>query len=235
VSRRITRAQDVLFAVSTILVLTVPTVLPPTGALGRVPDDPEVAPPAIRVPIGISQAAEEGKTSRPTGIEPLRSGIPQDDLVLAGLVQSDFSLQAVPVDPLDRWRGLEEPFEGGELVLLLEAVGFAGEGLRSAWAVVMKESDGDPGALNLNRRTGDASYGLFQINMIDSLGVARRREFSLSSNDELFDPVRNAQIAFEISRGGTDFGPWGIGPNAYRGSRVGSYPRWHAEFPRRDR
>jgi hypothetical protein len=35
-------------------------------------------------------------------------------------------------------------------------------------------------ALNLSKRTGDSSYGLFQINMIGDLGPERRDKFNLT-------------------------------------------------------
>jgi hypothetical protein len=135
------------------------------------------------------------------------------------------------VDPLDEFRGRNERLEGLELRRLLELVGFEGDGLRHAWAVSMKESTGRPLAHNNNRSTGDNSYGLFQINMIGRLGPVRREAFGLEENAELFDPVLNAQIAYEMSKEGTDFGHWGIGPNAYTGGKPGSYPYWLTQFP----
>jgi cell wall-associated NlpC family hydrolase len=96
--------------------------------------------------------------------------------------------------------------------------GFRGKGLRTAWAIAMRESGGDPRALNDNSNTGDLSYGLFQINMIGGLGPSRRQLYNLKSNDELLDPATNAKVAYRLSAGGKDFGAWGWGPNAYRRS-----------------
>jgi hypothetical protein len=73
----------------------------------------------------------------------------------------------------------------------------------------MKESTGRPYAHNQNSNTGDNSYGLFQINMIGSLGPARREQFGLVTNEDLFNPLTNAAIAYRISEGGTNWGPWG--------------------------
>jgi hypothetical protein len=148
----------------------------------------------------------------------------------------DFTLDAFveeeeEVDLLDQFRGRVEPLDGVELRTLLELVGFEEQGLRSSWAVAMKESTGKPLAHNTNRSTGDNSYGLFQINMIGRLGPARRDAFGLDENRQLFDPVLNAQIAYEMSKEGTDFGHWGIGPNAYTGGRPGSYSYWLTQFP----
>ena len=100
-----------------------------------------------------------------------------------------------------------------ELKELLWAVGFRGNHLTEAWAVAKKESGGRPLALNQSHRTGDSSYGLFQINMIGDLGPDRRDKFNLNSNAELFNPVLNAQIAFYMSNEGQDWTAWhGITP-----------------------
>jgi len=95
-----------------------------------------------------------------------------------------------------------------ELKDILYQVGFRGERLREAWGTAMKESTGRPRSHNDNPDTGDNSYGLFQINMIDSLGPARRDKFNLESNKDLFDPVRNAEIAFFMSNGGKNWSSW---------------------------
>jgi hypothetical protein len=68
-------------------------------------------------------------------------------------------------------------------------------------------------AHNDNENTGDNSYGLFQINMIGSLGPDRLKKFDLDQNADLFDPVRNAEIAFFMSNGGKNWSSWhGITP-----------------------
>lgn len=118
-----------------------------------------------------------------------------------------------------------------ELKDLLYEVGFRGEELKTAWAIVMRESNGRPRAYNGNRKTGDSSYGLFQINMIDDLGVSRRHRYELESNDDLFHPKKNARIAYRMSNGGRDFGAWAIGPNSYREDRSHDLNRWLREFP----
>jgi cell wall-associated NlpC family hydrolase len=98
----------------------------------------------------------------------------------------------------------------------LAAAGFKGKALQTAFGIAKRESGGRPDAFNPDTSTGDQSYGLFQINMLGSMGPARRRQFGLKRNEDLFDPVRNAKAAYRMSNGGKDFGAWGIGPNAYR-------------------
>jgi hypothetical protein len=100
-----------------------------------------------------------------------------------------------------------------QLKELLSLVGFKGRDLVVAWAVAKKESNGRPLAFNGNHKTGDSSYGMFQINMIDGLGPDRREKFDLDHNADLFNPVKNAEIAYYMSKGGDDWSSWkGITP-----------------------
>jgi hypothetical protein len=111
-----------------------------------------------------------------------------------------------------------------DLVLLLNAVGFKGRDLVEAWAVAKKESNGQPIRFNGNTKTGDNSYGLFQINMIDDLGPERRDKFDLDTNFDLLNPVINAQIAYHMSEGGQDWSAWkGITPKT---------KLWMVKFPK---
>ena len=111
-----------------------------------------------------------------------------------------------------------------ELKELLSLVGFKGKDLVVAWAVAKKESNGRPLAFNGNHKTGDSSYGMFQINMIDNLGPDRRTKFDLESNAELFNPVKNAEIAYYMTNGGEDWSSWkGITPRT---------KYWMSKFPK---
>lgn len=123
-------------------------------------------------------------------------------------------------------------FTDEELVRMLSIIGFEGKALKVAWAVVKKESNGRPLAFNGNVKTGDNSYGIFQINMIGGLGVARRDKFDLDSNKDLFDPVVNAQIAFHMSNKGSDWSSWGVGKFPYNGdTNQAMYNLWITKFP----
>ncbi len=111
-----------------------------------------------------------------------------------------------------------------ELKQLLSLVGFKGQDLVVAWAIAKKESNGRPLAFNGNHKTGDSSYGMFQINMIDELGPDRRTKFDLDSNAELFNPVKNAEIAYYMTNGGEDWSSWkGITPKTRE---------WMKKFPK---
>jgi hypothetical protein len=95
-----------------------------------------------------------------------------------------------------------------ELIGLLEQTGFYGDGLRMAWAIVQEESTSRVYAHNRNRSTGDNSYGLFQINMIDGIGSSRLTKYDLDRNEDLFIPAINAKVAFQISEGGKNWNAW---------------------------
>ena len=111
-----------------------------------------------------------------------------------------------------------------ELKELLQAVGFEGEALKTAWAIAKRESNGRPFAFNGNLNTGDNSYGIFQINMLGQLGPDRREKFNLKSNSELFNPVKNAEITYYMTKKGTDWRSWkGLTPKARE---------WLPKFPK---
>ena len=79
-------------------------------------------------------------------------------------------------------------------------------------------------AYNGNETTGDNSYGIFQINMIEEVGDSRREKFGMVSNALLLDPVTNAQIAYYMSKGGTDWSAWkGMTPRTQE---------WLKKFPK---
>ena len=133
---------------------------------------------------------------------------------------------------LKKFSEQKTPFTDEELAKLLSTVGFEGRALKVAWAVVKKESNGRPLAFNGNVKTGDSSYGIFQINMIGGLGVARRDKFDLNSNKDLFDPVVNAQIAYFMSNEGNDWSSWGVGKFPYNGNTEQSnFNLWITKFP----
>jgi len=124
-----------------------------------------------------------------------------------------------------------------ELVEVLAAAGFEGKALKTAWAVAMRESRGHPMSHNKNANTGDNSYGLFQINMIGSLGTDRLAKFQdkigITKMTDLFNPLTNAKAAYYMTAGGKDWGSWGLGPNAYDGDAVEpAVTRWLADFPK---
>lgn len=112
-----------------------------------------------------------------------------------------------------------------QLVELLKAVGFKGKALKTAWAVAKTESNGRPFAFNGNAKTGDSSYGIFQINMVGNLGSDRTERYDLNLYAELFSPVTNAQIVYEMTKEGKDWSSW----PSYRNGAVN---KWINKFPK---
>lgn len=101
--------------------------------------------------------------------------------------------------------------DSNELLQMLQRAGFQGERLREAWAIVMRESNGRPGAHNPDRSTGDNSYGLFQINMLGNLGPERLQKFKrfgVQKYEDLFDPWKNIQAAAYMSQKGNNWSSW---------------------------
>jgi hypothetical protein len=91
-----------------------------------------------------------------------------------------------------------------ELDSILRQAGFSGYGLKMAKAIVFYESTNRPMALNKSSNC----YGLFQINMTGSMGADRRKKYGLKSNEDLYNPLISAQIAHQMSGGGTNWSAW---------------------------
>lgn len=87
-----------------------------------------------------------------------------------------------------------------------KGAGLSGDAVAIAVAVAIAESGGNPNAHNAV--PPDNSYGLWQINMLGSLGPSRRKTFGISSNDALYDPATNARAMAHLSSGGTNWKPW---------------------------
>lgn len=91
-----------------------------------------------------------------------------------------------------------------ELISILKQAGFSGYGLKYAWAIAVKESTKRPMAYN---ESSDC-YGLFQINMSGSLGTNRLDKYNLQSEKDLFNPLVNAKIAYQMSNNGKNWSAW---------------------------
>lgn len=86
-----------------------------------------------------------------------------------------------------------------EIANLAKGAGFTGNDVNIAVGVALAESGGNPRAHNPN--PPDNSYGLWQINMLGSMGPDRRKRYGLKSNEDLFDPATNARVAYGIWKG----------------------------------
>jgi len=108
----------------------------------------------------------------------------------------------MPVD------GPNQKFSYADLVALAKQAGLDDAKARIAAAVALAESGGSSGNHNPNAFTGDNSYGLWQINMLGSLGPGRRSSFGIPNNEALYDPLTNAKAMAKISGNGSSFSAW---------------------------
>ena len=91
-----------------------------------------------------------------------------------------------------------------DLARMLEKKKFQKNDIWKMLAIAWRESRLNPRVHNTNRKTGDNSYGLYQINMIDNLGPGRRKQYRIANNEELFNPevnVRAARILYGDGKG----------------------------------
>ena len=106
-----------------------------------------------------------------------------------------------------------------QLVQTLTSAGFTGQSLVTAYGIAKAESGGRANAFN--PKGMDESYGLFQINMENkdprnpNMGVKRNAAYlkkyaniGYKGPQSLYDPAINAKIAYDMSKGGTNFMPW---------------------------
>ena len=99
------------------------------------------------------------------------------------------------------------PMDPRSIAEILLRRGFKREDIWKMLAISNRESRWIPSVRNVG--PVDDSYGLFQINMKGSLGEARRKQFGISEDGELFDPKMNIKAA-RITYGGGNLSPWNV-------------------------
>jgi hypothetical protein len=87
-----------------------------------------------------------------------------------------------------------------------KAAGLSDSNVAIAVAVAIAESGGNTNSHNAV--PPDDSYGLWQINMLGSMGPARRKQFGITKNEELYDPAVNAKAMAILSNKGASWSPW---------------------------
>lgn len=110
----------------------------------------------------------------------------------------------------------------GQIKTLAASVGMKDPGVMAA--IAMAESSGNTKAHNAN--PPDDSYGLWQINMLGDMGPGRRREFGISKNEDLFNPLTNAMAAKKI------LGSQGLA--AWSTYSSGAYKKYMKDVPAED-
>ncbi len=98
----------------------------------------------------------------------------------------------------------------------LRRAGFSGDGLRTAWAVAMRESGAVPDIVSKPNGNGTLDHGLFQINDV--------HRGSWIDFDRLGQADYNASVAYRMSKGGTDFSAWGLGRTGWAGQLAAKSP-----------
>ena len=162
--------------------------------------------------LGIGECAQIGNAfadSSPT-TQSLRVS---DNPLLLAQTRASFSRGSYEIIEVAPWLKPENQkliLSDEKVIDILQQAGFSGYGLKMAWAVAVKESTLRPYALNKSSNC----YGLFQINMSGAMGTDRRANYELSKDEDLYDPLINARIAYDMSKGGTSWGPWEAYPLA---------------------
>ena len=98
-------------------------------------------------------------------------------------------------------------------------------------AVALGESGGRPDAHNNDRSTGDNSYGLWQINMIDRLGPERARALGITNYEKLKDPNVNAR-GMKLILNSQGFNAWSVYRNRDHLPHLPAVRRAYAELKR---
>lgn len=99
------------------------------------------------------------------------------------------------------------PMDPKAIAQMLLNRGFKKEDIWKMLAISSRESRWIPSVRNVG--PVDDSYGLFQINMKGYLGEARRKQFGIAEDGELFDPKTNVKAA-RITYGGGNLSPWSV-------------------------
>lgn len=127
------------------------------------------------------------------------------------------------------------PLSPQRLKRVLRNVGFKGIARKTAWAIAMRESRGIPDIVSEPNWNGTRDHGLFQLNDVHRAN----HDFS-----RILTAKGNAQIAYTLSAGGTDFSAWGVGTNGWAGELYRTQPEfwnylqtelsnWMAQYPKR--
>mgnify|MGYP001014807021 CR=1 FL=1 len=111
---------------------------------------------------------------------------------------------------------------GNRLIDWLREAGFKGEGLRIAWAIAMRESNGIPEIGKGHKYFNGYDWGLFQLNKPT---FGKRAWWD---DAKMVDAIYNAKIVYDLSKGGTFWVPWGLSGDG-KSMNVSCYKMWSAE------
>ncbi len=120
-----------------------------------------------------------------------------------------------------------------QLKSVLLAAGFGEPAIRTAYGIAMRESRAYPRVVSPQNSNGTQDHGLFQINDVHR---------STTDFTQIYEPVYNAQVAYRLSYGGSNFEHWGIGTSGWAGTLQRTSPvywqflqdemvRFRAQYP----
>lgn len=106
-----------------------------------------------------------------------------------------------------------------KLAQTLYRAGFRGHNIREAWAISMRESNGQERQIS-----NGVDHGLFQFNYPAWGGQ------SWWNTEALLDGDYNAKIAYKMSDGGRNWGPWGMRDHAeWNFASYGMWSDWQIQ------
>jgi hypothetical protein len=138
----------------------------------------------------------------------------------AGISREDSSSSSSSSSGAETANPGKNALKGSQVYQLARGAGFSSSQADTMTQIAYKESGWNASAYNGNAGTGDNSYGLWQINMLGSMGPSRRKQFGLKSNSDLFNPATNARAARGIWKS-QGFGAWSVYKNgSYRNVKI---------------
>jgi hypothetical protein len=166
---------------------------------------------ATSAPISSSTSADSSPSTSSTGSTTSVTGLANAPTTRAEAItrSQEFAGKATALTPQ-------------QLKGVLARQGFSGEGLHVAWALAMRESGGQPGAIGRVNSNGTRDHGLFQVNDIH---LGRSLDPSV-----MYDPDSNAAAAFKMSSRGTNFSAWAIGTSGWAGHLMRTMPTTYAQL-----
>ena len=106
--------------------------------------------------------------------------------------------------------GVKGSFKAANYVALLKQAGFSDKDAVLMAAVGMRESAGNIQAANDKNPSRERSYGLFQINInAHDFNSPEMRYAGVKSVQDLYDPVKNAKVAYYLYYKGGGIHHWG--------------------------
>lgn len=175
---------------------------PTTRATTTTAASTTTVPPAVMIP-----AAIPPPTSKPPPTTVLAAPVTEPGPALAVVAEVP-SLECMAVPGKFRWDGSPMcVLSAAAIAWYLRGAGFTGDGLVVQTAVCMSESGSDPrahGDREITDETWWHAIGLCQVRSVKrQKGTGGPRD-----QDRLEDPAFNADSAWRISAGGTDFSHW---------------------------